>query len=228
MMKCVPIMAKKLDEAVTLVGDALAKGCDMIEWRIDRLEDKSKTELFKKTWENMRELSDKPIIVTLRTTNQGGKAHLSISQYNDVLRKLIDLIEIDYLDVELITCGSDAKAKMFAHMAKQKGTKVIISYHDMQYTSCVRDIEMMLCRIKYIGADIPKVAYKANSDEDVANLKQGALKANKQIGDIVAISMGKLGQETRINGDEFGSVINYTKPMGSAYTENDNIGQVEL
>lgn len=228
MLKCIPIMAKKLDEVVTLVGEAMGKQCDMLEWRIDCLEERPKAELFKKTWENIKELSNKPIVVTLRTTAQGGKAHMSISQYNDVLRKLIDLIEMNYIDVELTTCGSDAKAKMFAHMAKQKGIKTIISYHDMQYTSCARDIEMMLCRIKYIGADIPKVAYKANTEEDVTNLKLGALRAHRQVGDIIAISMGELGQETRVNGDEFGSVITFTKPMGSAYTENDNIGQVEL
>ena len=228
MLKCVPIMAKKLDEAVSLVGEALAKGCDMMEWRIDCLEDRAEPELFKKTWENIRELSDKPIIVTIRTTNQGGKAHMSISEYNDALRKLLELIPMEYVDVELTTSGSDAKAKMFAHMAKNKGTKAIISYHDMQYTSSARDIEMMLCRLKYTGADLPKVAYKANTTQDVANLKLGALKAHQQIGDIIAISMGELGQETRTNGDESGSVLTFTKPMGSAYTEDDDIGQVEL
>ena len=228
MKRCIPIMAKSLEESITLVGEAANKDCDFLEWRIDCLEDKIKPELFTKTWTNMKELTDKPIIVTLRTKGQGGKAHLSISQYNIYMRKLLDLIKMDYLDVELTTCASDAKAKMFAQMAKSRGIKVILSYHDIQYTSCARDIEMMLCRLKYIGADIPKVAYQANSQEDVDNLKQGALKAHEKIGDLIAISMGELGKETRINGDEFGSMITFAKPMGSCYTENDDLGQIEI
>ncbi len=228
MLKCVPIMAIKLEEAVNLVGELANKDCDYIEWRIDTLDDKIKPELLAKAWNNMKELTDKPIIVTLRTTSQGGKARLSISKYNQVIRKLIDIIHMDYLDVEITTCGGDARAKMFAKMAAQRNIKTILSYHDIQYTTSARDIEMMLCRLKYIGADIPKVAYTANNMEDVENLKEGALKAHKVIGDLVAISMGELGKETRVNGDEIGSVINYTKPIGTAVQASDDLGQIEL
>ena len=54
--------------------------------------------------------------------------------------------------------------------------------------------------MKYIGADIPKVAFTPNSEEDVEKLIRGASLAHEKIGDLIAISMGELGQKTRKKG----------------------------
>ena len=82
--------------------------------------------------------------------------------------------------------------------------------------------------MKYIGADIPKVAFTPNSEEDVEKLIRGASLAHEKIGDLIAISMGELGQKTRKEGDSIGSCINFVKPVGSGYDENSNTGQMEI
>lgn len=81
--------------------------------------------------------------------------------------------------------------------------------------------------MKYLGADLPKVAYMANNKGDVEAVINGATTAVSEIGPVIAISMGELGKITRIEGDKFGSVVNFLKPIGSKADQQKNIGQLD-
>ncbi|MEE1038275.1 MAG: type I 3-dehydroquinate dehydratase [Eubacterium sp.] len=228
MKKCIPIMAKKLDEAVEIAANAAKLKCDFVEWRIDCLESGIDKETFLTGWKTIKEICPVPVIVTLRTAREGGQKDLDITEYNRALYGIIKYMKPEILDIELNACGGDASVNMIIRNAHREGVKVILSYHDMLYTGEARDVEMMLCRMKYIGADIPKVAYMANSVQDVENLKMGAKAASEYIGEIIAISMGELGVETRIKGKDFGSIITFVQPVGSGYDPNKSIGQLPL
>lgn len=228
MKKCIPIMAKKLDETIENVAKAASQKCDFIEWRIDCLESGIDKESFLNAWNTIKEICPVPVIVTLRTAREGGQKDLDITEYNRALYGIIKYMKPEIMDIELNACGGDASANMMIRNAHREGIKVIVSFHDMLYTGEARDVEMMLCRMKYIGADIPKVAYMANNKQDVENLKNGAKAASSYLGDIIAISMGELGVETRIDGLDFGSVITFVQPVGSGFDQSKSIGQLPL
>ena len=155
--------------------------CDMLEWRMDCIEGKIRRDSFINAWNEIRMAAgNRPVIVTLRTKTQGGKKELSVSEYNAALRKIISEIKPAYIDIELAGSGSDANVRMLAVMAKKRGIGVIVSYHDLSFTEEARDIELLLCRMKYIGADIPKVAFTPNSEEDVEKLIRGASLAHEK------------------------------------------------
>lgn len=226
---CIPIMATSLEESIIEARKTTEMKCDMLEWRMDCIEGKIRRDSFINAWNEIRMAAgNRPVIVTLRTKTQGGKKELSVSEYNAALRKIISEIKPAYIDIELVGSGSDANVRMLAVMAKKRGIGVIVSYHDLSFTEEARDIELLLCRMKYIGADIPKVAFTPNSEEDVEKLIRGASLAHEKIGDLIAISMGELGQKTRKEGDSIGSCINFVKPVGSGYDENSNTGQMEI
>lgn len=226
---CIPIMATSLEESIIEARKTTEMKCDMLEWRMDCIEGKIRRDSFINAWNEIRMAAgNRPVIVTLRTKTQGGKKELSVSEYNAALRKIISEIKPAYIDIELTGSGSDANVRMLAVMAKKRGIGVIVSYHDLSFTEEARDIELLLCRMKYIGADIPKVAFTPNSEEDVEKLIRGASLAHEKIGDLIAISMGELGQKTRKEGDSIGSCINFVKPVGSGYDENSNTGQMEI
>lgn len=226
---CIPIMATSLEESIIEARKTTEMKCDMLEWRMDCIEGKIRRDSFINAWNEIRKAAgNRPVIVTLRTKTQGGKKELSVSEYNAALRKIISEIRPTYIDIELAGSGSDANVRMLAVMAKKRGIGVIVSYHDLSFTEEARDIELLLCRMKYIGADIPKVAFTPNSEEDVEKLIRGASLAHEKIGNLIAISMGELGQKTRKEGDSIGSCINFVKPVGSGYDENSNTGQMEI
>ena len=226
---CIPIMATSLEESIIEARKTTEMKCDMLEWRMDCIEGKIRRDSFINAWNEIRRAAgNRPVIVTLRTKTQGGKRELSVSEYNAALRKIISEIRPAYIDIELVGSGSDANVRMLAVMAKKRGIGVIVSYHDLSFTEEARDIELLLCRMKYIGADIPKVAFTPNSEEDVEKLIRGASLAHEKIGELIAISMGELGQKTRKEGDSIGSCINFVKPVGSGYDENSNTGQMEI
>ena len=168
---CIPIMAATLEESIKETQNTTEIKCDMLEWRVDCIKDQIRKDLFIDTWNEIRKAAgDRPVIVTMRTRQQGGKRDLSVSEYNIAVRRIISEIKPGNIDVELTGSGGDAKVRMLSAMAKKRGIGVIVSYHDFLFTEEARDIELLLCKMKYIGADIPKVAFTQNCEEDVEKL----------------------------------------------------------
>lgn len=195
---CIPIMAPSLEESVNRISELENKKYDMLEWRLDCLKGKIKRDSFVETWNAIRNAAgEKPVIVSLRTKAQGGNRELSVSGYNTAMRKLISEIRPAYIDLELAGCGNDANVRMLANMAKKRDIGVIVSYRDLCFTESARDIELLLCRMKYIGADIPMVVYTPNCPQDVDDLIAGAKAARETVGELIAISTGELGARSR-------------------------------
>ena len=61
-----------------------------------------------------------------------------------------------------------------------------------------------------IGGDIGKIAVMPKNSSDVEILISAAEEASRQLQiPIVAVSMGELGKKTRINGEDFGSILTF-------------------
>ena len=227
MKNCIPIMAADYQEVIESVEKAELMNCQLIEWRLDALNGRVDMEKVINTWRYIKAKTRKQIIMTFRTERHGGLRDMDPSTYVWMIRRIVELVTPDYVDIEMDNCGGDAQLKMLTGIARNKGVKVIISYHDMLYTESAREIYMRILHMKYLGADLPKVAYNAREKSNVDALIEGAKKAYEETGPLIAISMGELGKVTRTDGDSFGSQINFIKPMGSKAPRAVNTGQLD-
>lgn len=227
MKNCVPILAADYHETLDCVEKIMNTNCQLIEWRLDALNGKVDMEKVIGTCKKIKSKTDKKLILTLRTAKQGGLRDMDPSTYVWMIRRIVDLAKPDLVDIEMVNCAGDAQLKMLTKMAHAKGVNVIVSYHDMLYTESPREIYMRLCHMKYLGADLPKVAYMAKDQSSVEAVINGATTAVSEIGPVIAIAMGEIGKITRLEGDSFGSVVNFVKPIGSKVDQAKDIGQLE-
>ena len=227
MKNCVPILAADYHETLDCVEKIINTNCQLMEWRLDALDGKVDMEKVISTCKKIKEKTNKKLILTLRTAKQGGMRDMDPSTYVWMVRRIIDLAKTDFVDIEMVNCAGDAQLKMLTRMAHGKNVNVIVSYHDMLYTESPREIYMRLCHMKYLGADLPKVAYMAKDQGSVEAVINGATTAVSEIGPVIAIAMGEIGKITRLEGDKFGSVVNFVKPIGSKADKTVDIGQLD-
>lgn len=231
MRKCLPIMAEDFREVYEIVESYNDNTkVDMYELRADTFLDDMDYDGLMKGWSKLKELSKKPILFTYRTRFEGGLGKSSITEYNEVVRTVIKEVKPEYLDLELSRCCSDANAKMYIRLANHYGTKTILSKHDLIYTGSAKEIEMLFMRMHYLGCHMPKIAAMANDEKDVISMVIGAEKAKSQIGDLIAISMGKMGVKTRLPGNLNKSAIGFAKPVGRKVDKNNSelTGQIDI
>ena len=147
--------------------------------------------------ENVREIRQKykvPMIFSL-------KKHQSFTE--EIRRQLIfKLLEIrpEYLDIE-----SDMPESFINEVfLRRDKTKIILSYHDFQKTP--KDLDALCSCMQKLPADFYKIAVTANTPTDALHL---ASLAKKSKGNLIAVSMGPLGQVTRILSPVIGSYLTY-------------------
>lgn len=207
---CVPIMGRTIQELVSDATAALKKKPDMIEWRADYFEDVRKSESVKEAAGKIRAvLGEIPVIFTVRTQREGGKADFTAEEYLKTVAEAIDTVEMDLVDVE-ISHGDDISF-MLISQAHTKGVKVIASSHDFQKTPKKEEIIMRLCKMQELEADIPKMAVMPRSERDVLVLLDATLSMKELHGEtpVITMSMGKMGGVSRLAGQVFGSAVTF-------------------
>lgn len=109
----------------------------------------------------------------------------------------------DYVDIEL---GADpAYRDSLISLARENDCKVIISHHDYQETPPVDELHRLVENIFSLGADIAKIACKADSARDNARLL-GLLDGDRPV---IVIGMGSVGKITRVTAPLLGSPFTY-------------------
>lgn len=217
---CVPINGRTYEEIVGQVNSALKDPCDLLEWRADFYLTYQNTTEWKPMLQKIRDMTDKPLIFTLRSESEGGQSSLRRSDGLALLRDVAEQGDVDLLDIELFEeDGSldEAKIEFLVETAHSNGKKVILSNHDFEKTPDMDAIIKRLQAMERLGADLPKVAFMPLDKGDVDALLEAAKRAvdeflNKPF---VAISMGDLGKETRICGGAHGSAITFAKAPSS-------------
>lgn len=187
----IPIFQKKKEDVIKIAEDCINKGADLLEFRIDSLENPSS--------KNIREIIEEinfPIIATNRISSEGGSFKGSEEERVGILLECADLVE--YVDIELQTNDSYIK------QLNQTKSKTIISYHDFKKTPELDEIFYIVKKEKEIG-DIAKVAFMPNDLEDTLKI----LAILSHCKDTIAISMGELGSYTRVMASKFNSPITF-------------------
>jgi len=108
--------------------------------------------------------------------------------------------------------------------AKKADCKVIISFHDFEKTPARAKLEALVAKCFHAGADIAKIACKANSPEDCARLL--SLLDGKR--NLAIVGMGKKGRLVRVVAPLLGSAIAYVSPAGKRGTADGQMSAAEL
>lgn len=207
----VPLVASCPEEAIWDAGELAAKKPDMIEWRVDHMPElRYNHEMLQICLQRIRRrIGDIPLLVTWRTEKEGGQLDLPPAEYEAFCRLVCESGCADLLDVELFT-EAPSRSYILA-CAKQHGVKTVCSSHDFAKTPSKEEMVSRLCKMQQLGADIAKLAVMPHSRSDVAAL----LSATAEMADlhpetpVITMSMGALGQVSRIAGGALGSCATF-------------------
>ena len=144
----------------------------------------------------MRAASSLPLLLTYRSTTEGGKGAGHGQGYEDYLASLLQLRPaVAAVDIEMACPAS----KALVAEAKAGGYDVVGSCHDFTATPSAAQITQKLAQITAAGADITKVAYMPRTAQDVAALRHAAhdFAGAYPHQPLIAISMGQLGAPSR-------------------------------
>lgn len=163
-----------------------------------------------------RQLLRKPLIVTVRTADEGGEAALDPGDYRDAGLALLAHGGADALDIQWRTPGA---ARVLRDAARRAGAAALFSEHHFDGTPDTHAMTEALHGMLDAGADIAKLAVMPHSRADAARL----LLATAEVHDarpgamLITMSMGRDGAATRYCGGPFGSGATFgTLGAGSA------------
>ena len=172
---------------------AQQQGAEALELRADLLVDPAQV---RAALTAVRAASSLPLLLTYRSTTEGGKGAGHGQGYEDYLASLLQLRPaVAAVDIEMACPAS----KALVAEAKAGGYDVVGSCHDFTATPSAAQITQKLAQITAAGADITKVAYMPRTAQDVAALRHAA----HDFADayphqpLIAISMGQLGAPSR-------------------------------
>ena len=172
---------------------AQQQGAGAAELRADLLADPAQV---RAALTAVRAASSLPLLLTYRSTTEGGKGAGHGQGYEDYLASLLQLRPaVAALDIEMACLAS----KALVAEAKAGGYDVVGSCHDFTATPSAAQITQKLAQITAAGADIAKVAYMPRTAQDVAALRHAAhdFAGAYPHQPLIAISMGQLGAPSR-------------------------------
>ncbi|MDC4232741.1 type I 3-dehydroquinate dehydratase [Actinomyces sp. B33] len=188
---------------------------DLVEWRVDPLlaalpSGADPRAAVEEAWGLALSASRLPVLATIRTVDEGGAAALAAGEYARLVRLLARLA--DAVDVEI---DREVAPELIAR-AHAAGAVVVSSHHDFSETPSDRVIHSTLTRMSGAGADVLKIACRANSPEDAVRLLAAQARARAELArPLIVIGMGPLGALTRVAGSAMGSAATFAA-VGSA------------
>lgn len=205
---CVPLTGSDRVDLQTEAEAAMKKSIDLVEWRGDcchYVHDLTEMEKIAKVLR--KQLGDCPILFTCRT--EDGRFSISIRDYIELNKRMIATGCIDLVDIELFM--GDMVCRELVEYAHAHHVAVVISNHEFKQTP---DVDVMVRRLqsmRYLGADVPKIAVMPKNNRDVLKLLQATDTFNQWFGDcpIITMSMGKMGVISRLCGETFGSALTF-------------------
>lgn len=221
---CVPIVSSLRDSIMKEAALIKTLPVEMAEWRVDYYAGYEK-ELSGIIPELKRVLGDKELIVTLRTQYEGGEKNGSRFDYFSLLENVLEQGMADYVDVE-IERDPERTAGLLG-IYKDSKTKTIGSYHNFAKTPSEEFIAGQLKKAKALGCTAGKAACMPQKEEDVDRLLAAAAKMKECEPDypIIVMSMGALGERSRLYGGLYGSEVSFgcvsqTSAPGQLYYED--------
>lgn len=215
---CVPIVGKNDDEIMLQAGEAVARGADIIEWRVDNYDCAFQPECILRVLEKLRRgIHNIPLIFTFRTSYEGGVRPIESASYIRINEMAAMSGMVDIVDIEVNR--EPVVVDAIIENAHEAGICVIGSYHDFYKTLSEEEMIRQIQAIQASEADIIKMAMMPHTMEDVLSLMNVTCRA-PQLGikkPLITMSMGDMGSISRVCGEYFGSAVTFGQAQqGSA------------
>lgn len=206
-------------ELQAYLTEGLYKQADILEWRIDAWEDL--TTLDETCIERTIKMSDRPLILTWRTREEGG---LKSFEQNEYLR-IYDLAithGIAGIDIE-VSLLEEVQSLLL--QAKLKGIVTIGSRHDWSFPS---DLSVRMNKMLDYPVDVLKYVTMVNTHEQAQEVLAG-LNRLSQITDrpLIGMAMGDEGSFTRLEGFKYGSQLTFVQIGQASAPGQLNLEQVQ-
>lgn len=133
-----------------------------------------------------------PLIITARDPREGGANKLSIKQRRELLAQF--LARAASIDIELRNVRA---LHSIVDLARRKNIRVIFSFHDFDSTPSVRRLSALASKARSLGADIFKVAARADNEEQLARLRDLAANVDVDLA-LSVMAIGKLALRSRL------------------------------
>lgn len=223
---CVPITGSSQDEILSQAQDIPKEYVDLVEWRSDFYEQGDDRDKVVETAGLLQcILGEIPLLFTCRTDREGGKQNIPFPEYGSLLRAVADSGYVDLVDVEAfrgydtrispkrewrVTDACNEKVRDLVEYLSKR-VVVIGSYHDFKRTPSREEILRRLLFMDRMGVNIPKMAVMPQEREDVICLMEATSLADRLIVEkpIITMAMGRLGEVTRLSGENFGSSVSF-------------------
>lgn len=199
---CVPLTAPDLPGLLAGLDQAQALPAHVLEWRMDCFAGDAAAVL-----PRLAQRARLPLLCTLRTQGEGGRARLDPAEYESALERLLDQGGFQLIDVEL-ACGGERAARL-VKKARERGVLTVVSKHDFERTPPVPQMVDALAAMKALGADLPKLAVMPQGPLDVLALMEASVRARERLGPVITMSMGTLGAVSRLAGELTGSCLTF-------------------
>ena len=197
----VPRVVLAVDGESPAAAQAAEEGVDILEVRVD-LFSGSLTSASVVDEVKILKRHGMPLIGTIRSQRERGKAKLSGAQRADLYQNISPLV--DAIDVDV----SDGILKPVVALARRNKNTVILSHHDFHGTPSEATLEQVVRNATALGADVIKVATLAKNERDVVRLLQFTAAHRRK--NLVTIAMGNIGSVSRLLFPLVGSLLTYT------------------
>ena len=206
----VPIVGVTKEEILSAARSFDAIPIDVVEWRVDWFEGVFDFARIEDVLKELRDiLGDTPLLMTFRTSKEGGEKDIDADAYKELNIKAAKTGYVDFVDVEIFT--GDKIVSEIIDAVHAAGVKVIASNHDFDKTPAKSDIIYRLRKMQDMGADIPKIAVMPQSKKDVLTLLAATEEMPSCYADrpIITMSMAGTGVISRLCGEVFGSSMTF-------------------
>ena len=231
---CVPIVGTAKKEILEQAAALRTVPADMAEWRIDWFENVYDFEALSDVLKELRAvLGDLPLLMTFRTSGEGGEKAIAPEAYAELNIRAARTGLIDLVDVELFTGGgidpedvgrASENGPGQAYTAQSAGNGivrriireahaanvfVVASSHDFDRTPDKEELIRRLRLMQDLDADILKAAVMPRCRKDVLTLLAATEEMTSVYADrpVVTMSMAGAGVISRLCGEVFGSAI---------------------
>ncbi len=185
-------------------------GADLVELRVDALHDPDLGQL--------RALRDKPIVLTCRSPEEGGKFAGTEPERRAILRRALEL-GFDYVNIEMSSWTPELRQIRTA-------SKIVLSRHDFE--TCPQDPGRIVEQGIELGADLVKLAAKTTSLFDALRIADAGRVARERGVGFVPVAMGPAGVATRILASRVGASWTFASARGFPSTGPGQLGLEEL
>ena len=203
----VSLTGPSLAQARTQARSAVVAGADVLELRVDLLEEAGALAVpdpldaaaaAAQVLECLRGLGEAiaadgadadagaPVLLTCRTAAEGGRAHLDDTAYGSLLRSVLDGLTDWAPERRPVAIDVEVQRGCLPQVCEQAhglGVDVVASFHDFEATPADEVLEEVLARMAREGADLAKIAVWPTGADDVARLLGVCARATADAGE---------------------------------------------